>query len=154
MGELPVAGVAHLLTIFNTGKSGAKSKFNDFLFFADKAEEDVFPPNAALAAISLHAEKKLPMIFLSAMPTIKEAARQATETPKVRAYVSRCGHACILAPTQIDGKIKGVISVDNGMCGIIQFHDIDKKNVTFMAELKSKPDFAYIVEGWVKIVSS
>jgi hypothetical protein len=154
MGELPLARVAHLLTIFNTGKSGAKSNFSDFLFFAEKSDEDVFPANAALAAISLHAEKKLPVIFLNAMKTIREAAKQATETPKVRAYVSRCGHACILAPTQVDGKIKGIISVDNGMCGIIQFHDIDKKNVTFMAELKPKPDFAYISEGWLKIVSS
>ena len=150
LNELPVAQLTSLTANLNRDPSKNSKAFTlqDFAFFYEKDESNGFPPNAALAAMALRREDKLPHILLGAWPQILVAAKQATAMPSIRAFVSKDKSVALLAPNSEGKNWRGLLAVqDYPSDGKITLIDVDKPLLTYNLQLPKSQNYSFISSG-------
>ena len=138
MAEAPILRNTWLLAMVNRSEKGTPPKEDDYRIFRvpkDEAaqEDNGISPATAAAFLSMANDGTLPPYMLSAWQDVKRvAASETVNTPEVRALVSDCGNAVIVAPSFGDGNIRcGLVGTCSMIAGPIILRDIDRKHLTY-----------------------
>lgn len=150
--ELPVAQLTSLMANINRDSKKAPQPFSlqDFTLFRRELgnEDDAFPPLAALVALALRHEGKLPAVLIGVWPSVLAAAGKATHPPKLRALISDDGEVALLAPTQEGKHFRGLLAVSTyPVNGMVRLRDVDRPLISYSAELSPSNHFSYVASG-------
>lgn len=144
--------------VFNANfkSDGEPKKIDDFLIFKEQDEIDIFPPEAAAAALDLRTRvpSQCPKIIEGIWPTIVKSVGQNKIPVAIKAMKSRCGRLWILAPKIGGGKVSGVVAVSGGLCGIVSIYDIDRRFYTLTIALKPRREASYVAEAVLELAES
>jgi hypothetical protein len=144
--------------VFNANfkTDGEPKKIDDFLIFKDQDEADIFPPEAAAAALDLRARvpSQCPKIIEGIWPSIIKSVGQNKIPVKIKAMKSRCGRLWILAPKITGGRVSGVVAVTGGLSGVVNIYDIDRRFYSVTVALKPRREASYVAEAVLELAES
>lgn len=146
MLELPVAQLATLTANINRdSKKGKPFNISDFTLFADRDVTEGFPPDAAIVALSLRRERKLPDVLIGVWPQLLGAAKKGTTMPAIRALISDDLSVGLLAPKPSGKDWQGLLAVsEHPPDGWITLRDIDRPMLTYRLRLARSEHPAYV----------
>lgn len=103
---------------------GAKVSARDFLIYG-REERAGFPPDAAMVAIALKAEGRLPREIIPVWPQILEASERGGTVPETR-WLAGDG-LWLLAPQRTDRGWRGLLVARSPVPGaVVALHDPDR----------------------------
>ena len=100
MFELPIAQLASLTANINRDSKRSPKPFTleDFALFYERDRSEGFPAQAAMVALSLRREQRMPSVLVGVWPQLIEAAKGGGEMPQTRALISDDNSVALLAP--------------------------------------------------------
>lgn len=146
MLELPIAQLAALTANINRdSRKGKPFSVNDFTLFHEYDLTEGFPPDAAMVAIALRRERKLPDVLIGVWPQLINAAKQGRTMPEVRALLSDDLTVGLLAPKASGRDWTGLLAVSqHPPDGVIVLRDIDRPLLTYRLRLSRSGHTAYV----------
>lgn len=146
MFELPIAQLSALTANINRDSKKTKPfKISDFRLFHDHDPSEGFPSDAAMVAIALRREQKLPDVLIGVWPQLLHAARGSAEMPRVRAFISDDLSVGLLAPKPNGKDWNGLLAVSqHPPDGWIVLRDIDRPLLTYKLRLARSEHTAYV----------
>ena len=146
MRELPVAQLSALLANINRdSKKNKPFSLYDFTLFHERDLAEGFPPDAALVAIALRRERKLPDVLIGVWPQLINAAKQGSKVPEVRALISDDLTVGLLAPKPVGRDWKGLLAVSqHPPDSWVVLRDIDRPLNTYRLRLSRSDHAAYV----------
>ena len=146
MLELPVAQLATLTANINRdSKKGKPFSITDFTLFRDRDLTEGFPADAAIVALSLRRERKLPEVLIGVWPQLLGAAKNGGAMPAVRAFISDDLSVGLLAPRPSGKDWTGLLAVSqHPPDGWVVLRDIDRPLLTYKLRLARSEHTAYV----------
>jgi len=152
MAEAPILRNTWLFAMANRSEKGSPPTEDDYRIFRlpkDEAapEDNGISPATAAAVLSMANDGTIPPYMLSAWQEVERVASVATvKPPEVRALVSDCGQAVVIAPTFGNGNIRAGLAGTGAMiAGPITLRDIDRKHLTYQVIFPERRS-----AGWVE----
>ena len=152
MAEAPILRNTWLFAMANRSEKGSPPTEDDYRIF--RVPKDDVPtddngisPATAAAVLSMANDGTIPPYILSAWKEVERVAGSTPmKPPEVRALVSDCGHAVVIAPTFGDGNIRaGLAGTSTTIAGPITLRDIDRKHLTYRVVFPERRS-----AGWVE----
>ena len=146
MRELPIAQLATLTANINRdSKKGKPFNIHDFTLFHERDLTEGFPADAAMVAVALRRERKLPDVLIGVWPQLINAAKEGHKMPEVRALVSDDLTVGLLAPKPNGKDWSGLLAVSqHPPDGWVVLRDIDRPLLTYRLRLARSEHAAYV----------
>ena len=138
MHEMPVAQLVALTANINRDSKRRPKPFSltDFLIYQNKPETEGLSPAAAMAALSLRKEGRLPDVMIGVWPEVIQAASLGEKMPTNRALISPCGRVALLAAEPEGVNWRGLLAVNEyPRGGIIELVHVDKPMLRYRVQL-------------------
>jgi hypothetical protein len=138
MQEIPVAQLVALTANINRDSKRRPKPFglSDFLIYQSKPETEGLSPAAAMAALSLRKEGRLPDVMIGVWSEILQAASQGQRMPANRALISACGRVALLAAEPEGSNWRGLLAVNEyPRGGLIELVHVDKPMLKYQVQL-------------------
>jgi len=154
--ELPIAQLTSLTANINRDSKKTPKPFTieDFALFHEKDETQGFPPEAAVVALALRREQRMPEVLIGVWPQLLSAARQAKGMPSVRALLSDDGQVGLLAPKSVGKNWQGLLAVNqHPPGGVVLLRDVDRPLLAYELRLNRSDHNAYVSGGELLLAS-
>lgn len=150
MTELPVAQLASLMANINrdTKRSPKPFTIDDFALFYERDKAEGFPSQAALVALALRREQRLPSVLIGVWPQLIEAAKGASGMPHTRALISDDNSVALLAPKPEGKNWRGLLAVTQyPVKGEVLLRDLDRPLLTYAVRLGATEHSSFVSDG-------
>ena len=156
MLELPIAQLASLTANINrdTRRTPKPFTLQDFALFYKSDKTEGFPPQAAMVAMSLRRENRMPDVLIGVWPQLLAAVKQATSMPPIRALISDDDTVALLAPKQEGKHWRGLLAVTQYPAeGQIVLRDVDRPLLTYSVQLGKTGHSSYVTDQELVLAS-
>ena len=156
MWELPIAQLASLTANINRDSKRSPKPFTleDFALFYERDKTEGFPEQAALVALSLRREQRMPSVLIGVWPQLLEAAKGANGMPQIRALISDDNSVALLAPKAEGKHWRGLLAVTQyPPKGEVILRDLDRPLLTYSVQLGATDHSSYVSGGELVMAS-
>jgi hypothetical protein len=148
--ELPIAQLCSLTANINRDTKRTPKPFalEDFALFYERDKAEGFPVEAAIVALSMRRDQRLPSVLVGVWPQLIEAAKAGGEMPKTRALVSDDNAVALLAPKQEGQHWRGLLAVTQyPPKGEVILRDLDRPLLTYSVRLGTTDHSSFVSDG-------
>ena len=156
MFELPIAQLASLTANINRDSKRSPKPFTlqDFALFYERDKSEGFPAQAAMVALSLRREQRMPSVLVGVWPQLIEAAKAGGEMPQTRALISDDNSVALLAPKAEGKHWRGLLAVTQYPAkGEVILRDLDRPLLTYPVRLGATDHSSYVSDGELVLAS-
>ena len=156
MFELPIAQLASLTANINRDSKRTPKPFTleDFALFYERDKAEGFPAQAAMVALSLRREQRMPSVLIGVWPQLLEAAKTGAEMPQTRALISDDDSVALLAPKQEGKHWRGLLAVSQyPPGGEVILRDVDRPLLTYPVQLGKTDHSSFVSDGELVLAS-